>query len=73
MTSVWFLEVEFLKIFVCVCFSPSANTRVFGHFVGLDELSTSGIHPSILNLIKELEEIRHQTSLTQSDSTSPDR
>ena len=50
-----------------------ANTRVFGHFVGLDELSTSGIHSNILSLIKELEEIRHQTSLTPSEETLPDR
>lgn len=54
-------------------FSFLANTRVFGQFNGLDELSTSGIHSNILNLIKELEEIRHQTSLTPSEETSPDR
>jgi hypothetical protein len=50
-----------------------ANTRVFGHFAGLDELATCGTHPSILNLIKELEETRHQTSLIPSEGTSPDR
>ena len=48
-----------------------ANTRVFGHFAGLDELSTGGAHPNILNLVKELEENRQQTSLISSDRTSP--
>jgi E3 ubiquitin-protein ligase mind-bomb len=50
-----------------------ANTRVFGHFGGLDELASCGTHQSILNLIKELEETRHQTSLIPSEGTSPDR
>ena len=50
-----------------------ANTRVFGHFVGLDELTTCGTHSSILNLIKESEEIRHQTSLIPVEGISPDR
>lgn len=59
-------SVEFFSFF-------SANTRVSGHFGGLDELALTGTHPSILNLIKELEETRHQTSLIPSEENSPDR
>ena len=50
-----------------------ANTRVTGQFPGLDELANSGSHPSILALIKELEERRDLTELVPPETIPIDR
>ncbi|CAF0869158.1 unnamed protein product [Rotaria sp. Silwood1] len=67
------IDVNLQDIYGDTALHDIANTRVFGHFAGLDELASCGTHPSVLNLIKELEETRHQTSLIPSEENSPDR
>ena len=41
--------------------------------VGLDQSALTGTHPTILNLIKELEENRQQTNPIPSEEISNDR
>lgn len=50
-----------------------ANTRVLGELGGIDQSTLTGTHPTILNLIKELEEHRQQTNPIPSEEISNDR
>ena len=50
-----------------------ANTRVSGDHGGVDLSALTGTHPTILHLIKELEETRQQTNPIPSEEISTDR
>ena len=68
--------VRFLLFLFCFIFeflSRLANTRVWGENGGVDLSALTGTHPTILTLIKDLEETRQQTNPIVTEDISNDR